>query len=188
MASGILRAPVSNVVDKTPALSKRSTELQRWGREIFEKSTLGESEQTAFDQFGEQLLRYVWERIHLVTEGLTLNSSKWFNIWSDFHQIRLDNSGPFHSAWNELQKVLCIREATILEQSLYSELYTMLVAEYFGTQSPSLLGANVSTPIQFTTDELCTCGYVPRNLLNKYENKSGTVCIMFGGYGCKRGK
>ena len=47
MATGILHAVISSVLDSTPALSDRNSLLQRLVNEILERSTLGEVEQTA---------------------------------------------------------------------------------------------------------------------------------------------
>ena len=130
MATGILRAVISNVLESTPALSNRSSQLHRWGKEILERST--KVEQTAFNEFSERLVSYVRERINAVCEGVTMDRSKRFKIWSDSHQARLDNSGPIHSAWIELLKKLSITGAEddpLLEQSVNSELYGMLIAE-----------------------------------------------------------
>ena len=90
----------------------------------------------AFDRFSENLIRYIRERINHVTKGLKLNSSKCTKIWSDFHQIRLDPSGPMHSSWKELLENLGITGTEVdplLEQSVYDEIFTMLVSEYFSS-------------------------------------------------------
>ena len=105
-----------------------------------------------------------------------MDSSKRFIIWSDLHQERLDSSGPMHSAWIELLSA----DDPLLEQSIYSELYGMLVAEYFKrSQSAHSLPPTTTAPIQFTTDELnamrYASGYVPHKLLKKYENKCGDM-------------
>ena len=107
-----------------------------------------------------------------------------YKIWSDFHQIRQDNSGPLHSTWISFLKEINIEEPEdpLLEQSVYSELYSMLIAEYFTSQTPHQAGASV-THIQISTDELnamrYACGYVPRTLLKRYENKPGQVYSQY---------
>ena len=98
MASGMMRCAISNVKDKTPSQSSRSCQLRLWGEELLDKSTRGEAGLAAFDRFRENLIGYIRERINHVTKGLKLNSSKRTKIWSDFHQIRLDPSGPMHSS------------------------------------------------------------------------------------------
>ena len=158
MAPGILRTAVSSVLDKTPAQSKRSTQLQQWGSGLLEKSTPGEHELTAFDQFSEQLVQFVGDRIcESVTEGPTLNSAaKHYRMWSDFHQICQYNSGSLHSIWIRFLKEINMEktEDPLLEQSVYSELYSMLIAEYFTSQTPHQAGASV-TPIQITNRMRC---------------------------------
>ena len=104
----------------------RVVEAQRWGEEILQKSAQVE---TAFDSFSEKIVDYARQRIRQVTKGISLSDSKRFKIWSDFHQVRLDPSSPMRSAWKELLESLSIPVAdvdTLLEQSVYSEMYTML--------------------------------------------------------------
>ena len=192
MATGVLRAAISSVLDSTPALSDRSSRLQRLGKEILERSTLGEAEQMAFDGFSEQLVSYIRGRIKTAAEGTAMNCSKRFKIWSDFHKVRLDTSGPMHSGWVELLRSLRMITSAeydpLLEQSLYSELYGVLVAEYFRSPSMSSQSAHPSVqtataPTQFTTDELnamrYACGYVPYKLLKKYDNKTGEMYSQY---------
>ena len=138
MPSGIMRCAISNVLDKTPSLSSRSSQLRQWREELLEKSTHGEASLAAFDRFSEDLIHYMRERISHVTKGLKLNSSKRTKIWSDFHQIRLNPSGPMHSSWKELLEKLGITRTEtdpLLEQSVYDEICTMLVSEYFTSQA-----------------------------------------------------
>ena len=184
MASGIIRTAVSNALDRTPARSTRSSQLHQWRSDLLEKSTAGEHEQTAFDQFSEQLVQFVRDRICSVSEGLTLNHAKRYKIWSDFHQLRQDNSGPLHSAWISFLQNINVEEPEdpLLEQSVYSELYSMLITEYFTSQASHQTGTSVGQ-IQITTHELnamCyACGYVPRTLLKRYENKTGPVFSQY---------
>ena len=95
----MLQAAISRVLDSTPALSNRSSQLQRLGKEILERSIIVKAEQMAFDGFSEQLVSYIRDRIKTAAEGTAMNSSKWFKIWSYFHEVRLDTSGPMHSGW-----------------------------------------------------------------------------------------
>ena len=76
MATGVLQPAISSILDSTPALSDRSSQLQRLGKEILERSTLGEAEQMAFDGFSEQLLSYIRDRIKTAAEGTAMNSPK----------------------------------------------------------------------------------------------------------------
>ena len=105
-------------------------------------------------------------------------------IWSDFHEIRQDNSGFLHSTWIRFLKEINIEEPEdpLLEQSIYSELYLVLIAEYFSSQSLPQAGASEAL-IQITTDELnamhYACGYVPRTLLKRYENEPGPVYSQY---------
>lgn len=185
MASGMLRCAISSVKDKTPSQSSRSCQLRRWGQEILDKSAQGEAETAAFDRFSEQLIHCMRERIQVVTKGLKLNSSKRTKIWSEFHRIRLDASGPMRSLWKELLTKLGIKgtEADpLLEQSVYNEIFTILVSEYFTSQSAHSNESD-TTPVELTSDELnamrYACGYVPRSLLKKYEIKCGDMYSQY---------
>ena len=67
-------------------------------------------------------------------------------------------------------------------QSLYDEIYSLLVKEYFSSiavQSPSSASAAVS----FTDDELnamrYACGYIPHVLLKKYEVRDGNIFAQY---------
>ena len=93
-----------------------------------------------------------------------------------------------HSSWKELLENLGITGTEVdplLEQSVYDELFTMLVSEYFSSQTAhsSDPTSTASTPVELSSDELnamrYACGYVPRSLLKKYETKCGEVYSQF---------
>ena len=73
----------------------------------------------------------------------------------------------------------------MLEQSVYDEIFTMLVSEYFRSQSDHSTNpsSKVTTLVERTSDELnamrYACSYVPCSLLKKYETKSGNVYSQF---------
>ena len=109
-------------------------------------------------------------------------------LWSDFHQVRMEPSGPLHSAYQELLQSLDITELQsdpLFIQSLYSEVFTLLVSEHFNnSQSARCSGLSSSSrPVELTEDELnamrYACGYVSRSLLKKYENKAGDVYSQY---------
>ena len=92
------------------------------------------------------------------------------------------------SAWKELLKSLGITGTEVdplLEQSVYDEIFTMLVSEYFRSQTDHSTNpaSKVSTPVELTSDELnamrYACGCVPHSLLKKYETKCGNVYSQF---------
>ena len=103
--------------------------------------------------FSETLICYIRERINQVTKGLKLNSSKRTKNWTDFHQIRLDPSGPMRTTWKELLKCLGITGTEVdplLEQSVYDKIFTILVSEYFSSQTDHSTDptSRVSTPVE----------------------------------------
>lgn len=182
MSSEMVRRAINNVKGRASSQSSRSCQLLQWGQEILVKSALGEAEKTAFDRFSDQLIHYMRERIQLVTKGLKLNSSKRTNVWSDFHRIRF---GPMCCYWKELMKTLSIEGTDadpLLEQSVYNEIFTVLVSEYFSSQSTHS-SESAKTQVELTSDELnamrYACGYVPRSLLKKYETKCGDVYSQY---------
>ena len=98
-----------------------------------------------------------------------------------------------HSSWKELLEKLGITgtEADpLLEQSVYDKICTILVSEYFTSQTAHNTDpTGTSTPVELTSDELnameYACGYVPCSPLKKYETKCGevytfTICTMPG--------
>ena len=181
MASGLLRSSVVAVKDKTPSHSNRSQQFQIRLQELLDKIMRGEKEIEAFDSFSERIVPYLQSRIHEVTKGLTCVSSKRTKIWSDFHQIRLDKTGLLHSEWKKLLDSLNgngadLANDTLLQQSIYNEVYCMLVSEYFSLHT-AYNKEDIAEPTVLTEDELnamrYACGYVPRALLKKYEVKCG---------------
>lgn len=182
MASGLLRCCILAVKEKTPSESSRSQQFHQRLQELLDKIVQGENEEEAFDKFSERVLLFLRNRIDMVTKGLTCNSSKRTKIWSDFHQIRLDTSSTIHSEWKELVEGINgsadLAGDALLQQSLYNEVYSMLVSEYF-----NLHAACNTEPMAISTvlteDELnamrYACGYVPHALLKKYETRCGDV-------------
>ena len=151
-------------------------------QEFLDKIVQGKNEEDAFDRFSERVLLFLRNRIDVVTKGLTCNSSKRTKIWSDFHQVRLDASGILHSEWKKLLDGINgsaeLAGDALLQQSIYNEVYSMLVSEYFDLHAAcSTEPMAVSTVL--TEDELnamrYACGYVPHALLKKYETRCGEM-------------
>lgn len=96
----------------------------------------------------------------------------------DFHQIRLDVSGTLHSEWKKLVDGISgstdLAGDALLQQSIYNEVHSMLVSEYFDLHTArNTEPMAVSTVL--TEDELnavrYSCGYIPHALLKKYETR-----------------
>ncbi len=86
-----------------------------------------------------------------------------------------------HSLWKELLKKVNIVEIEVdplLEQSVFTEVFTTLVSEHF---SAFAVQDTDFTEQELTSDELnamrYACGYVPHKLLKKYEKRSGEKCL-----------
>ena len=181
MASGLLRSSIVTVIDKIPSRSSRSQQFQVRLQELLAKIVRGEKEVEAFDSFSERIVAYLRSRIDEVTQGLASVSSKRTKIWSDFHQIRLDKTGLLHREWKILLDKLNENGAdlandALLQQSIFNEIYSLLVAEYFSLHTANSK-ENIAVPPVFTEDEMnamrYACGYVPHALLKKYEKKCG---------------
>jgi len=183
MASGLLRSSIVTVIDKIPSRSGRSQQFQVRLQELLTKIVRGEKEVEAFDNFSERIVAYLRSRIDEVTQGLTSVSSKRTKIWSDFHQIRLDKTGLLHREWKMLLDNLNENGAdlandALLQQSIFNEIYSLLVGEYFSFKLHTVnSNEDKAVPPVFTEDEMnamrYACGYVPHALLKKYEKKCG---------------
>ena len=97
--------------------------------------------------------------------------------------MRLDNSGLLYSAWKNLLNSLCLaNDSPLLMQSVYEEIYSLLVKEYF-SGLPSKSQPSASAAVSFTDDELnamrYACGYVPHVLLKKYEIRDGSIFSQY---------
>ena len=128
MASGLICSAIVAVKEKTPLQSSQSQQFQQRLQELLDKIMQGENEVAAFDRFSERVVSYLRSRIDVVTRGLTC-------IWSDFHQIRLDITGVLHIEWkqliDDLKGSVDFADDGLLKQSVYNEVYSMLVSEYF---------------------------------------------------------
>ena len=98
-----------------------------------------------------------------VTNGLILSSSKRTKLWSEFHRARLKPT-MLHTAWKELLITLELPiedgTFTLLQQSVYSELFSLLVCEQFSisrdTQSSECESSWETTVFQMMN--LMQCG------------------------------
>ena len=135
-----------------------------------------------FDEFSETVVSYLREKINEVTKDVRLNSSKRTKIWAEFHRIRLNTSGLLHSAGDSLH----FSDNSLLMQSVYDEIYSLLVKEYFNAQFQSSQSAVLSisgSTVTHTEDELNAmrygCGYIPRVLQKKYETRDGNIYSQY---------
>lgn len=139
----------------------------------------GEAEIAAFDKFSELAIGFLRERMRAVTSGLILTSSKRTKLWSDLHKIRLEPT-ILQAAWKELLVALNLPGEngtfTLIQQSVYSELFSLLLCEQFPDSHSTQHELSCQNTV-FSEDELnalrYACGYVPRMLLKKYEIRPG---------------
>ena len=75
MVSGIVRAAISTVMDKTRFCSPRSKKLQQLGQEVLDKSCQSDSE-AVFDTFCSEILDYLKGQTKAIASMYKFNSAK----------------------------------------------------------------------------------------------------------------
>lgn len=177
MATGIVRSALSTVIEKTPSQSSRSCKVRHWAQEILDKACQGESEIEQFDSFCAELVKHLQAMISSITSKYRLKTSKMEHLWREFQAERVKDTLP--RLWKQMITKLGVNiDDALLEQSLYQEIFEMCLKEYFtiASQSSSVGSAH---DVILTADELnilrYVSGYVARQLLRRYEKKSGEV-------------
>jgi hypothetical protein len=179
---GIVRSSISAVVKKTPFFSSRSIKLRQWAREIFDSSFLGGNKQHAFEKFSFELIGLLQVEIEVIAGSYKSSSQIKEHLWSRFHMMQW--KGMLSSLWKELMENLDMHvDDSLLEQSVFQEVFEMLVHDWFikSSSSGSSLSASAPNDITITVDELnvmrYVCGYVVRSLLKRYEKSTGGDCL-----------
>ena len=182
MATGIVRAAILSTIDKTPSLSPRSSKMKEKAQEIVAKASVGEIEMEAMDKFCLDILTYFRDKVSVANRCKGYNRKR-EHLWSTFHKLRMDKH--LLSLWNDLLSKLCISvDDPLLEQSVYQEIFEIVIKEYFeGATSSSCRSLPKCTIDNISTDELnvirYACGYVAHKLLKRYEKKSGDVVQQY---------
>ena len=180
MATGIVRAAIAAVMEKTDFESPRSNKMKQVGQQILDKACHHDNE-VIFDGFCSKILILIQENIQTTASQYKSNSSKREKLWCGLHKLRL--KGILPTLWKEIACKLDIDISDpLLEQSLYQELFEMCVCEYFTSNCASNTSTQ-STEELLTDDELnvmrYVCGYVIRTLVKRYEKKSGDVYTQY---------
>ena len=167
-----------------PSQSSYSIQLKEATQKLLDRIIQTDDKMESFDKFSELVVSYMRRKICEVTKDVQFMSSKRTKIWTEFHQMRLDNSGILHFAWKELLSRLSLDDSSLLMQSLYDEIYSLLVKEYFSSQSTAVQSpSSASAAVSFTDDELnamrYACGYIPHVLLKKYEVRDGNIFAQY---------
>ena len=102
MASGLMRSSIAAVIENVPSKSSHSIQLKEAAQKLLDKIIQSEDEMASFDEFSESVVLYLRGKIAEVTKDVSYFTSKRTKIWTEFHQIRLDNSGLLFSAWKKL--------------------------------------------------------------------------------------
>ena len=162
--------------------------VQRGGQEILDKVAQGEAELSAFATFSNELVHCLTETIDAVAKRYRLNTSRREKLWVEFHQLRIDEKGKLQTLWKELLCKLCVTiDDPLLVQSLYAEVFSALMRNYFSSEAmeraQSIPSADGISPVELTSDELnamrYACGYVARALLKKYETRHGEAYSQY---------
>lgn len=179
-----VRAVLTDIVERTPtqpasnSCSSRSLLMQQRGKQILESSQSVE----AFEKFSSEVLAYLSTVIDDTTKRFKLNTSKRESLWAEFHQLRIYQNDKLHKLWEELlQQLKVIDDDPLLKQSVYTDLFALLVKNYFGSQATTSAAPSPTT--ELTSDEAnalrYACGYVARSILRKYETRNGDVYSQY---------
>ena len=181
MATEKVRSVLTDIVERTPsqpaseACSSRSLLVQQRGRQILEASQSTE----AFEKFSSEVVAHLSTLINDCTKRFKLIASKRESLWAEFHQLRINEKDKLHKLWKELlQQLKVADDDPLLKQSVYTDLFGLLVKDYFSSQATTSAVPSASAT-ELTSDEanaLCyVCGYVARSILRKYETRKGDV-------------
>ena len=100
--------------------------MKEKAEEILTKASV---EEETLDKFSEGMLKYLTEEVRSVADKYKCTSKKREYLWSMFHKIRIRTS---FQAWSELLKKLDITiDDPLLEQSVYQEVFEVVMKEYF---------------------------------------------------------
>lgn len=182
MASGIVRGAITAVVEKTPSSSSRSCKLRKWAQEVLDKAHQGDAEMEDFDQFSTDILKYFSEVISSVTNRYKLSSSKREHLWRVFHLSCAKGEPP--QLWMKLTTKWGLKiDDCLLEQSLYQELFEVSLKKHFVIADNSGSTEISTSDVELSVDELNVMryvgGYVARQLLRRYEHKSGELYSQY---------
>ena len=185
MASGLMRSSIAAVLESVPSqsIASYSIQLKEATQKLLDRIIQTDDKMESFDKFSELVVSYMRRKICEVTKDVQFMSSKRTKM-TEFHQMRLDNSGILHFAWKELLSRLGLDDSSLLMQSLYDEIYSLLVKEYFSSQSTAVQSpSSASAAVSFTDDELnamrYACGYISHVLLKKYEVRDGNIFAQY---------
>jgi hypothetical protein len=139
MATGVVRAAILAVMEKTPSQCPRSSKMKKWGQEILDKACQdGSSCQEAFDAFSAKLHSYINDLIASTASRYKSTNVKRQHLWSEFHKIRCNAKGSLHLMWKEMTKKFGTDEDDrdpLLEQSVYQEFFSVCVHNYFSSST-----------------------------------------------------
>jgi hypothetical protein len=115
------------------------------------------------------------------TKRFKLIASKRESLWAEFHQLRINKQDKIHKLWKELlEKLKVTEDDPLLKQSVYTDLFGLLVKEYFNSQATTSAAPSAT---ELTSDEAnalrYACGYVARSILRKYETRKGDVYSQY---------
>ena len=187
MSSGLVRCVFDSFmeIEEPKDDSSRMHSAQEFGRAILGKISTNELAMTAFDAFSSELttcLRGVFKP----NETYRSRAAKREKLWTAFHQVRFSEVPSIWGRFFASQGILHADQFFL--QSVTQKLFEKLLLREFSADA-----ASSSHPINdpsseqahtsLTEDELnalrYACGYIPHNLLKKFQRRSGTKYDQF---------
>ena len=180
------RSVISDIVEKATipsqpeTCSSRSLLMQQRGRKLLE---LSYQTTEVFEKFSSEAVAHLSTVIDGSTKRFKLNASKRESLWAEFHQLRIHEKDKLHALWKELLcQLKVIDDDPLLKQSIYTDLFGLLVKEYVNSQTTKSDAPSASST-ELTSDEAnalrYACGYVARSILRKYETRKGDVYSQY---------
>ena len=154
--------------------------MRQWGQEILDGVCQGDEEMEYFDCFCDGLLKHFQDMVKTIAIKYKSYSSQRTHLWSTFHRLRMDAN--LTCKWKEMTTKFKVKiEDSLLEQSVYQEVFEMCIKEYYASKSITV--NECIAEVSVSVDELNTmryvCGYVAHSLLKRYEKKSGEVFSQY---------
>ena len=143
---------------------------------LLNRVTAGDSERHAFEEFSTEIVG-ILKDIWICSDAKLTSSCKREKLWSFFHQACLFQ---LPGIWEKFLSALHINQSDdILQQSVNQKIIEMILPTQLSTSAQT----KPKTTIQLNKDELnalhYACGYVPHQLIRKYQKRVGCKCEKF---------
>ena len=180
MASGIVRGVISVVLeDEKLVKSQRFDDMKVFGGTLIARVMKNDTNLELFDNFCIKYVGTIDNIFASLSKRIRSPTTKRTRAWTSFHQERQNN---LPKLWHNLLGVLNLEENSLFTQSVNQELFQQKLKEYLSDagQQPKAIDNH---EVQVTSDEVnamrYACGYIPHNLLKKYEKVKGPKARHF---------